>query len=152
MNRNKNLLILYYLKKKLSNFSNAHKKVFHALSFQLCSTAFFFSLCEINDMKIQKMSLVLNLSILAGHGRKMGPSPRTPGTSGILETSGTPNTHGTTVPGDLQYLRIPWTPSTARVSRPQTLWDLRIIQNLNTAQLFLICCKNTAMSNLFAAL
>ena len=63
MNRNKNLLI-YYLWKKLSKFSDAQKKVFHAFSFQLCSTAnskcsFYISLCEIICIKIQTMSLVL---------------------------------------------------------------------------------------------
>ena len=71
MNKNKNLLILYYLLKKLSKFSDAQKKVFHAFSFQLCSRAnskfsFYISLCEINCIKIQTMSLVLNMSILAG--------------------------------------------------------------------------------------
>ena len=35
MNRNKNLLILYYLWKKLFKFSNAQKKVFHAFCFQI---------------------------------------------------------------------------------------------------------------------
>ena len=63
MNRNKNLLILYYLWKKFSKFSNAQKKVFNAFSFQLCSTAnskfsFNVSLCEINCIKIQTISLV----------------------------------------------------------------------------------------------
>ena len=63
MNRNKNLLILYYLWKKLFKFSNALKKVFHALPFQLCSTAnskfsFYVSLCGINGIKIQIMSLL----------------------------------------------------------------------------------------------
>ena len=48
---------------------NAQEKVFHAFSFQLCSTAnskfsFYVSLCEINCIKIQT-SLVLNPSILA---------------------------------------------------------------------------------------
>ena len=67
----KNLQILYYLWKKLSKFCNAQKKVSHAFSFQLCSTAnskfsFYVSLCEINCIKIQTVSLVvLNLSILA---------------------------------------------------------------------------------------
>ena len=70
MNKNKNLLISYYLWKKLSEFSNAQKKVFHAFSFQLCSTAnskfsFYVSLCAINCIEIQTISLVLNLSILA---------------------------------------------------------------------------------------
>ena len=46
--------------------SNAQKKVFHAFSFKLCSTAnskffFYVSLCEINCIKIQTISL----SILA---------------------------------------------------------------------------------------
>ena len=59
----KNLQILYYLWKKLSKFCNAQKKVSHAFSFQLCSTAnskfsFYDSLCEINCIKIQTMSLV----------------------------------------------------------------------------------------------
>ena len=71
MNRNKSLLILYYLWKKLSKFSDAQKKVFHAFSFQLYSTAnskfpFYILLCEINCIKIQTMGLVLNLSIIAG--------------------------------------------------------------------------------------
>ena len=67
MNRNKNLLILYYLWKKLSKLQ---KKVFHAFSFQVCSTAnskfsSYISLCDINFIKIQTMSLVLSPSILA---------------------------------------------------------------------------------------
>ena len=67
MNRNKNLLILYYLWKKLSKFSNAQKKVF-LIFFQLCSIAnskfsFYISLCAINCIKIKTMSLVLNVSI-----------------------------------------------------------------------------------------
>ena len=33
------LLILYYLWKKFFKFSNAQKKVFHAFTFRLCSTA-----------------------------------------------------------------------------------------------------------------
>ena len=44
-----------------------NRKVFHAFSFQLSSIAIFFfciSLCEINCIKIQIMSLVLNLPIL----------------------------------------------------------------------------------------
>ena len=54
----------------LSKYSYAPKKVFHAFSLQLCSTAnskfsFYVSLCEINCIKIQTMSLVLNLSSLA---------------------------------------------------------------------------------------
>ena len=62
MNKNKNLLILYYLWKKLSKFSNAQKKLFHAFSFQLCSTEnskfyFYVSLCESNCIKIQTISL-----------------------------------------------------------------------------------------------
>ena len=45
------------------------QKTFHAFPFQLCSTAnskfsLHISLCEINCIKIQIMSLVLNLSIL----------------------------------------------------------------------------------------
>ena len=61
MNRNKNLLILYYLWKKLSKFSNAQKNVFHPCS--SCTTAnfkfsFHVSLCEINCIKTQTMSLV----------------------------------------------------------------------------------------------
>ena len=63
MNKNKNLLILYYLWKKLSKFSDAQKKVFHAFSFQLCSTAnskfsLRKTLWEINCFKIQTKSLV----------------------------------------------------------------------------------------------
>ena len=63
MNRYKNLLILYYLQKKLPKLSNAQKKVFHALSFQLCSTAnpkfsFYILLCEINFIKTETVSLV----------------------------------------------------------------------------------------------
>ena len=55
MNRNKNLLILYYLWK---TFSNAQKKILHAFSFQLCSTAnskfsFNVSLYEINCIKVE---------------------------------------------------------------------------------------------------
>ena len=70
MNRNKNLLILYHLWKKLSKFSNAQKKVFHAFCFQHFTTAnskfsFCVSLCEFNCIKILTVSLVLNLSILA---------------------------------------------------------------------------------------
>ena len=54
----------------LSKYSYASKKVFHAFSLRLCSTAnskfsFYVSLCEINCIKIQTMSLVLNLSSLA---------------------------------------------------------------------------------------
>ena len=54
----------------LSKYSYASKKVFHAFSLQLCSTAnskfsFYVSLCGINCIKIQTMSLVLNLSSLA---------------------------------------------------------------------------------------
>ena len=46
------------------------EKSFPCFFFQLCSTAnsnfsFYVSLCEINCIKIQTMSLVLNLSILA---------------------------------------------------------------------------------------
>ena len=63
MNRNKNLLILYYLWKNLSKFSIEQKKVFHTLSFQLCSTAsskssFNVSLWKIHYFKIQTISLV----------------------------------------------------------------------------------------------
>ena len=52
INRNKNLLFIILFMEKVSMFSNAHKKVFHAFSFQLCSTAnskfsFNVSLCEI---------------------------------------------------------------------------------------------------------
>ena len=70
MNRYMNVLILYHLWKKLFKFSNAHKKVFHFFSFQLCSTAnskfsFYVWLGEINCIKIQTISLALNLSILA---------------------------------------------------------------------------------------
>ena len=57
------MLILYYLWKKLSKFSIEHKKVFHALSFQLRSTAnskssFSVSLWKTNYFKIQTISLV----------------------------------------------------------------------------------------------
>ena len=68
MNRNKNLLILlHYLWKKLSKLQ---KKVFHAFSSQVCSTAnskfsSYISICDINCIKIQTMSLVLSSSILA---------------------------------------------------------------------------------------
>ena len=68
MYRNKNLLILYYLWKKLSKFSNAQKKSLPMLFFfQLRSTAnskfsFCVSLCEINCIKTQIISLVLNPS------------------------------------------------------------------------------------------
>ena len=70
MDRNKNLLILYYLWEKLSKFSNAQKKVSHVFSFQPCSTtnskfSFYFKLGEINCIKIQTMGLVLNRSIIA---------------------------------------------------------------------------------------
>ena len=63
MTRYKNLLILYYLQKKLPKLSNAQKKVSHALSFQLCSTAnpefsFYILLCEINSIKTETVSLV----------------------------------------------------------------------------------------------
>ena len=64
INRNKNLLILYNLWKKLSKFSIAQKKILHAFSFQLCSTAnskfsfYVASLCETNCIKIQAISLV----------------------------------------------------------------------------------------------
>ena len=63
LNRNKNLLILYYLSFQNSKFSNAQKNVSHAFSYQLCSTAsskfsLYASLCEINCIKIQAMSLV----------------------------------------------------------------------------------------------
>ena len=65
MNRNKNLLILNYLWKMLSKFSNVQKNVFHNFSFQLFSTAkskfsFYVSLCEINCIKIDTIILVLN--------------------------------------------------------------------------------------------
>ena len=40
MNRNKNLLILLFMEKAFQ-VSDAQKKVFHAFSFQLCSTAKF---------------------------------------------------------------------------------------------------------------
>ena len=58
------------LSSKLSKFSNTQKKVFHAFSFKLCSTAnskfsFYVSLCEINCIKSQTIGLVLILSILA---------------------------------------------------------------------------------------
>ena len=61
MNRNKNLLILNYLWKMLSKFSNVQKN----FSFQLYSTAkskfsFYVSLCEINCIKIDTIILVLN--------------------------------------------------------------------------------------------
>ena len=54
----------------LSKYSYASKKVFHAFSLQLCSTAnskfsFYVSLCEINCIKIQTVSLILNVTILA---------------------------------------------------------------------------------------
>ena len=63
MNRNKKLLIINYLWEKPSNFSNSHKKAFHAFSFQLRSktnSKFFVhvSLCEINCIKFQTRSLV----------------------------------------------------------------------------------------------
>ena len=63
LNRNKNLLILYYLTFQNSKFSNTQKNVSHAFSYQLCSTAsskfsLYVSLCEINCIKIQAMSLV----------------------------------------------------------------------------------------------
>ena len=62
MNRNKNLLTLYYSCKKLSKFSSAQINVFHAFSFHFCSTAnskfsFCVSLREINCIKNQTMSL-----------------------------------------------------------------------------------------------
>ena len=71
MNRNKNLLILYYIWKKLSMFSNRKTfsmqkhgtfKLFE-LSFQLCSIAnskfsFYVSFFEISSIKIKIMSLV----------------------------------------------------------------------------------------------
>ena len=65
MNKNKNLLILYYLWKKLSKFSSERKKVFHAFSFQLFSTAnsessFNASICEINPFKIQTSNRTVN--------------------------------------------------------------------------------------------
>ena len=64
MNRNKNLLILYYLWKKLFN---AQKKVFHAFSFELYSTAnskfSFASLCEINCIKSLNLSLNSSKSV-----------------------------------------------------------------------------------------
>ena len=58
------------LSSKLSKFPNTQKKVFHAFSFKLCSTAnskfsFYVSLCEINCIKSQTIGLVLILSILA---------------------------------------------------------------------------------------
>ena len=64
------MLILHYLWKKFSKFPNAQKNIFHASSFQLCSIgnsefSFCVSLCEINYIKIQKIRLVLNLSISA---------------------------------------------------------------------------------------
>ena len=48
---------------RTSKFSDAKKKKILAFSFQLCSTAnsFYISFCEINLIKIQTMSLVLNL-------------------------------------------------------------------------------------------
>ena len=62
MNRNKNLLTLYYSCKKLSKFSSAQINVFHAFSFHFCSTAnskfsFCVSLRETNCIKNQIMSL-----------------------------------------------------------------------------------------------
>ena len=64
MNRNKNLLILYYIWKKLSMFSN--RKKFSTQkhgTFQLCSIAnskfsFYVSFFEISSIKIKIMSLV----------------------------------------------------------------------------------------------
>ena len=78
---------------------------------------------------------------MIGYGRKVGPSPRTPGSPG---PSG---------PQDPQYLRIPWTPGTPRTSGPldllgpqglRTLGKLPLpfeIQNPTIVQLLLICCK-----------
>ena len=62
MNRNKNLLTLYYSCKKLSKFSSAQINVFHAFSFHFYSTAnskfsFCVSLRETNCIKNQTMSL-----------------------------------------------------------------------------------------------
>ena len=79
---------------------------------------------------------------------KWDPVLGPPGPLGPLGPPGPPR------PWDPQYLRITLTPKTPRTSgpsnplRPQ---DLRTfgklplpfeIQNLNTVQLFLICCKN----------
>ena len=61
MKRNKNLLILYYLWKNLSKFSNEQKKVFHAADSKF---SFNVSLCKINCFKIQTINLV-SKSILA---------------------------------------------------------------------------------------
>ena len=61
MKRNKNLLILYYLWKNLSKFSNEQKKVFHAADSKF---SFNVSLCKINCFKIQTINLA-SKSILA---------------------------------------------------------------------------------------
>ena len=65
INRNKFGNIILFMQKAFTNFSNAQKKVFPAFSFQFYSTAnckfsFYISRCEINSIKIQTMSLVLN--------------------------------------------------------------------------------------------
>ena len=44
---------------------NSCSCLFFSTFFLFCFTALFFSLCEINCIKIQTISLVLNLSILA---------------------------------------------------------------------------------------
>ena len=84
---------------------------------------------------------------LQQQSRKVRPNPGTP------EPLGHPGPPGLLVPRDSQYLRIPWTPKTPmtfRTSDPlgpqelRTLGQLPLpfdIQNLNTVQLFLICCK-----------
>ena len=59
MNTNKYLLRLYYLSEKLSKFSNAQKKVFHAFSLQLCSTAnskfyFYFHFARLITLKFRQ--------------------------------------------------------------------------------------------------
>ena len=69
MNRSKNLLILYYLWKKLSKFSIAQKRFSMLFLFnfvpQQILIIFYVSLCEINCIKIQTINLVVNLTILA---------------------------------------------------------------------------------------
>ena len=66
MKRNENLLIFYFLWKKLIKFSNEQKKVFHAFFFSTFFSSstgnskfsFNVSLSEINCVKIQTVSLV----------------------------------------------------------------------------------------------
>ena len=76
MNKNKNLLILYYLWKKLFKFFNTQKKVLHTFPFPLCSTAnskfsFYVSPSEVNCIKIICVLLTLTSPFVSDRNKNM---------------------------------------------------------------------------------